>query len=124
MMTDFFYDCRKIEKRTVSDGIGGYETAYYYGITFKGLATNLSSQEKIVGALRGKEQTQNIFYAEVNFPLQKDDIVSYVEPTDPEQREKFVRLTSNAVVNPSESMQTDWKTYEAESYTPSMILEG
>lgn len=122
-MTDYFYQCRKVEKVTVSDGIGGYKVAYYYGINFNGLAVNLSTQEKIVGALSGKEQAQKRFHAEVNFPLQKDDIVSYVEPTDPEQREQFLRLTSNSINNPIESQQEDWKTYEAETYTPSNILE-
>lgn len=118
-MTDYFYDCYKIEKMTVADGIGGYETVEYLGIDFKGLAVKKGSNEQLVGALRGSEKVQYSFHTFANIPLEKDDKVMYYE----NEKAMYIRLTSGAEINTGKSGQTGWKTYSAESYSPAGMVE-
>lgn len=119
-MKDYFYDCQKLETRTVSDGLGGYETVEYLGITFKGLAVKKSTNEQLIGALRGQENLQYTFHCPSNIPLEKDNKVAFVE----NGVTKYLRLTSNAIINTERSQQTDWKSYDAESYNPTTIVSG
>lgn len=119
-MQDYFYPCHKLETKTVVDGLGGYETVEYIGIEFQGLAVKRSTTEQLVGALRGNEEVQYTFHCEANFPLKKDDKVMYVEKGET----KYLRITSEADINTENSMQTDWKSYSAESYTPTAIVQG
>lgn len=117
-MTDYFYECNKLETKTVADGLGGYETVEYVGIAFKGLAVKKGSQEQLIGALRGKENVQYIFHTFANVPLVKDDKIMYNE----KGVSKFIRLTSSAEINTDKSNQTEWKTYQAESYEPTSVI--
>lgn len=119
-MRDYFYNCQKLESRTVSDGLGGYETVEYLGITFKGLAVRKGASEQLVGALRGNEATQYNFHCEANIPLEKDDKICFTENGE----KIYIRLTSSAVINTERSTQTDWKSYDAERYTPTTIVAG
>lgn len=119
-MTDYFYECNKLESKTVSDGLGGFETVEYVGIAFMGLAVRKNSTEQLVGALRGNEQTIYNFHCESKIPLEKDNKIVYTENGE----KKYIRLTSNAIINAEQSAQTDWKTYEAEKYTPTTIITG
>lgn len=119
-MDEFFYDCQLLETKTVSDGFGGYETVEYLGIVFKGLAVRKSASEQLVGALRGNENVQYTFHCGANVPLDKDNKVAYIEKGE----RKYVRLTSSAVINTDKSQQTDWKSFDAESYTPTTIVQG
>lgn len=119
-MQDYFYPCHKLETKTVSDGLGGFETVEYVGIEFMGLAVQKGSNEQLIGALRGNEEVQYTFHCPVNIPLKKDDKVSYVE----HGVTKYLRLSSEAVINTEQSAQTDWKSYNAESYTPTTIVQG
>ena len=122
-MKDFFYDCEKLETRTVSDGLGGYEKVFYRGIVFKGLAVRKSGSEQIVGALRGEEKDQYTFHTAKTFPIAKDDVVAFTEPGSNEER--YIRITSNEIINTRESKQTDWTSYDAETFTPNKaILRG
>ena len=118
-MQDYFYDCQKLETETVSDGFGGYETVEYLGVTFKGLCVIKGSSEQLIGALRGNENTQYTFHCGINVPLDKDNKVTYIEKGNRE----YLRLTSSAVINTDKSQQTDWKSYNAESYTPTTIIQ-
>lgn len=113
-MQDYFYPCNKIESQTVADGLGGYKTVDYVGISFEGLAVKRSQTEQLIGALRGKEQDVYTFHTYANIPLKKDDKVSYAE----NGITKYIRLTSDAIINTEKSTQTGWKSYDAESYTP------
>lgn len=117
-MKDFFYKCQKLESQVVSDGLGGYETVEYLGITFDGLAVRKGASEQIVGALRGNEKTQYTFHCGDNVPLVKDSKVCFTEKGET----KYIRLTSDAVINTDKSQNTDWKSYDAESYTPTAIV--
>lgn len=117
-MTDFFYPCWKIESKTVSDGLGGFETVEYLGVEFMGLAVKKGTTEQLIGALRGQENVQYTFHTYANMPLEKDSKIMYVEKGE----KKYVRLTSNADINTEQSTQTDWKSYSAESYTPTTIV--
>lgn len=120
-MKDMFYNVEKLEVRTVSDGLGGYEKIFYRGITFSGLAVRKTGNEQVVGALRGKENVQYTFHAPSNFPIDKDDIIAFVEPGA--TKERFIRISSSAIVNPTKSGQTDWKSYDAEEFvTDKQIL--
>lgn len=119
-MQDYFYPCHKLESKTVADGLGGYETVEYIGIEFQGLAVKKGSTEQLVGALRGNEEVQYIFHCGANVPLKKDDKVMYTEKGET----KYLRLTSEADINAEQSMQTDWKSYSAESYIPTTIIKG
>lgn len=119
-MQDYFYDCQKLETRIVSDGLGGYETVEYLGVTFKGLAVRKGANEQLVGALRGNENIQFTFHCEVGVPLEKDDKITYNENGET----KYIRLTSSAVINTEQSQQTDWKSFDAERYTPTTIVRG
>lgn len=116
-MTDYFYECNKLETKTVADGLGGYETIEYVGIAFKGLAVKRGSQEQLIGALRGRENVQYVFHTFANVPLVKDDKIMYNE----KGVDKFIRLTSNAEINTDKSKQTNWKSYQAESYVPTDV---
>lgn len=113
-MDDYFYKCNKLENVTVSDGLGGYKTVEYEGIEFKGLAVRKSSTEQLIGALRGQEEIQYTFHTYANVPLKKDDKVKFMEGGVA----KYIRLTSDEIINTEQSEQTDWKSYSAESYTP------
>lgn len=113
-MDDYFYKCNKLESVTVSDGLGGYKTIEYEGIEFKGLAVRKNSTEQLIGALRGQEEIQYTFHTYANVPLKKDDKVKFMEGGVA----KYIRLTSDEVINTEQSQQTDWKSYSAESYTP------
>lgn len=119
-MRDYFYNCTKLESRTVSDGLGGYETVEYLGIEFQGLAVRKGASEQLVGALRGNENTQYTFHCEAAMPLEKDDKIGFIEGGE----QKYIRLTSNAVVNAEKSTQTDWKSFDAEKYTPTTIIQN
>ena len=119
-MQDYFYTCHKLETKTVADGLGGYETVEYIGIEFMGLAVRRGVTEQLVGALRGNEEIQYTFHAPANVPLEKDDKVSYEELGVT----KYLRLTSSAHVNTERSMQTDWTSYDAESYIPTTIIKN
>lgn len=115
-MDDYFYKCNKLESVTVSDGLGGYKTVEYEGVEFKGLAVRKSSTEQLIGALRGQEEIQYTFHTYANVPLKKDDKIKFMEGG----LAKYIRLTSDEIVNTEQSAQTDWKSYSAESYTPIM----
>lgn len=119
-MTDYFYDCNKVENRVVSDGLGGYETVLYVGIEFKGLAVQRSATEQLIGALRGGENKLYNFHSVIAMPLQQNDIVRFSEGGET----KYLRLTGEAVINTDQSTQTDWKTYPAESYTPTTVINA
>lgn len=112
-MQDYFITCYKIESQVVSDGLGGYETQEYVGINFKGLPVVKGSSEQLVGAVRGKEEKQYTFHTTDTMPLKKDDKVMFKTPDGNRQ---FIRLTSSPIFNTDKSTQTDWKTYDAESY--------
>lgn len=118
-MTDYFYPCHKLESKTVSDGLGGYETVEYVGIEFMGLAVRRGATEQLIGALRGNEETQYTFHTYANVPLEKDNKVMYEERGET----KYIRLTSSAHVNTEESGQTEWTSYDAESYIPTSIVK-
>lgn len=113
-MVEYFYKCNKLESRMVSDGIGGYKVIDTEGIEFEGLAVRKGSTEQLIGALRGKENILYTFHTYANVPLQKDDKVKYTEAGV----DKYIRLTSSEQINTELSMQTEWKSYDAESYTP------
>lgn len=113
-MDDYFYKCNKLESVTVSDGLGGYKTVEYEGIEFKGLAVRKNSTEQLIGALRGQEEIQYTFHTYANVPLKKDDKIKFMEGGVA----KYIRLTSDEIINTEQSEQTDWKSYSAESYTP------
>lgn len=119
-MQDYFYPCHKLESKTVSDGLGGYETVEYIGIEFMGLAVPKSTMEQLVGALRGSEQIQYNFHCGANVPLKKDDKVMFKMNGE----DKYIRLSSEAIINTDQSQQTEWKSYEAESYIPTSIVQG
>ena len=121
-MQDYFYPCHKLEKETISDGLGGYETALRVGIEFQGLAVQKGSNEQLIGALRGNEHVQYTFSCPSNVPLEKDDIIMFKEPNS--AITKYIRLTGSEEVNPERSLQTDWKKYNAESYMPTTIIRG
>lgn len=113
-MDDYFYKCNKLESVTVSDGLGGYKTVDYEGVEFKGLAVPKSSTEQLIGALRGQEEIQYTFHTYANVPLKKDDKIKFMEGG----AARYIRLTSDEIINTEQSEQTDWKSYSAESYTP------
>ena len=113
-MDDYFYKCNKLESVTVSDGLGGFKTVEYEGIEFKGLAVRKNSTEQLIGALRGQEEIQYTFHTYANVPLKKDDKIKFMEGG----AAKYIRLTSDEIINAEQSEQTDWKSYSAESYTP------
>ena len=113
-MDDYFYKCTKLESVTVSDGLGGYKTVEYEGIEFKGLAVRKNSTEQLIGALRGQEEIQYTFHTYANVPLKKDDKIKFMEGG----AARYIRLTSDEIINTEQSEQTDWKSYSAESYTP------
>src|SRR5699024_8077028 len=113
-MDDYFYVCNKLESVTVSDGLGGFKTVEYEGIEFKGLAVRKSSTEQLIAALRGHEEIQYTFHTYANVPLKKDDKIKFMEGGVA----KYIRLTSDEIINTEQSEQTDWKSYSAESYTP------
>lgn len=117
-MTDYFITCHKIEKEMASDGLGGYETVEKVGIEFQGLPVKKGETEQLVGALRGNEEVQYNFHCPYNIPLKKDDIIMYEEYG----MSKFLRLSSDVIKNTDESLQTDWKSYNAESYIPSKLI--
>lgn len=119
-MEDYFIECHKLETRTVSDGLGGYETVEIIGIGFMGLPVKKGETEQLVGALRGSEQVQYNFHCPVNVPLKKDDKISYEEYGVT----RYLRLSSDVIKNTDKSMQTSWKSYNAESYIPTTILES
>lgn len=119
-MKDYFYDCYKLETRTVADGLGGYETVEYLGIKFNGLAVKKGESEQLIGALRGNEKIQYTFHCPSNVPLEKDNKVSYTE----KGIVKYLRLTSSPIINTDNSQQTDWMSFDAESYTPTTIVSG
>ena len=113
-MDDYFYVCNKLESVTVSDGLGGYKNVEYEGVEFKGLAVRKSSTEQLIGALRGQEEIQYTFHTYANVPLKKDDKIKFMEGG----AARYIRLTSDEIINTEQSEQTDWKSYSAESYTP------
>ena len=113
-MDDYFYLCNKLESVTVSDGLGGYKTVEYEGVEFKGLAVRKSSTEQLIGALRGQEEIQYTFHTYANVPLKKDDKIKFMEGG----AARYIRLTSDEIINTEQSEQTDWKSYSAEGYTP------
>lgn len=117
-MQDYFYECKKLETKTVSDGLGGFETVEYLGIAFKGLAVRKGASEQLIGALRGNENTQYNFHCVAEIPLDKDDKIAFTQNGET----VYIRLTSSAVINTERSTQTDWKTYDAERYTPTTIV--
>ena len=117
-MTDYFITCHKIERETASDGLGGYETVEKVGIEFMGLPVKKSETEQLVGALRGNEEVQYNFHCYANMPLKKDDVIMYEEYGV----NKFLRLSSDVIKNTDLSFQTDWKSYNAESYVPNKIV--
>lgn len=119
-MQDYFIQCYKLETRTVADGLGGFETAEIIGIGFMGLPVKKGETEQLVGALRGSEQVQYNFHCPANVPLKKDDKIAY----DEYGVRKYIRLSSDVIKNTDESMQTDWKSYNAESYIPPKLIEG
>ena len=119
-MTDYFYPCKKIEEFMASDGLGGFETVEREGVEFMGLAVRLGVSEQLVGALRGSEETQYHFHTYTNVPLKKDDKVMWTE----NGAKKYLRLTSSAHVNTELSAQTEWVSYDAESYIPTKIFGG
>lgn len=118
-MTKYFDLCYILESRTVSDGLGGFETVEYVGTQIKGLATKSGVTEQVVGALRGSEQVQYTFYTYSNVPLKKDDKVMFTESGVT----KYIRLTSNETLNEERSLQTEWKSYSAESYEPTRVIK-
>lgn len=113
-MDNYFYKCNKLESVTVSDGLGGYKNVEYEGVEFKGLAVRKSSTEQLIGALRGQEEIQYTFHTYANVPLKKDDKIKFMEGG----AARYIRLTSDEIINTEQSEQTDWKSYSAESYTP------
>ena len=117
-MSDYYLNCYKIETEVISDGFGGYETVEYKGVEFRGLPVKKGETEQLVGALRGQEEVQYTFHCPINIPLKKDDKVAYVE----NGVEKYIRLSSEEIINTEQSMQTDWKSYNAESYVPTNII--
>lgn len=119
-MTDYFYPCHILESKTVSDGLGGYETVEYVGVEISGLAVRRGATEQLIGALRGNEETQYTFHTYASVPLVKDNKVMFQERGET----KYIRLTSNAQVNTKISGQTDWVSYDAESYIPSILSNG
>ena len=119
-MEDYFITCYKLETKTISDGLGGYETAENVGIDFQGLPVKKGEAEQLIGALRGNEQVQYNFHCGTEIPLKKDDKIMYVEKGE----KRYIRLSSEAIINTDESTQTGWKSYNAESYTPTTILES
>lgn len=112
-MQDYFITCYKIESQVVSDGLGGYTTQEYVGINFKGLPVIKASSEQLVGAVRGKEEKQYTFHTTDTMPLKKDDKVLFYTPDGNRQ---MIRLTSSPIFNTEKSTQTEWKSYDAESY--------
>ena len=119
-MQDYFIPCYKLETKTVSDGLGGFETVEYVGIAFNGLPVKKGDTEQLVGALRGSAYTQYNFHCPSNVPLKKDDRIMYEE--DGEKR--YIRLSSEPHINTERSLQTEWKTYEAETYNPASLVRG
>ena len=117
-MSDYFYKCNKIESKIVSDGLGGFETVEYIGIEFDGLVVRKGSNEQLVGALRGSEQVQYTFHCPANVPLVKDDKIRYSVGGE----YRYIRLSSDGILNAAQSDQTDWKTYNAESYIPAKTI--
>ena len=113
-MDEYCYGYNKLESVTVSDGLGGFKTVEYEGIEFKGLAVRKSSAEQLIGALRGQEEVQYTFHTYANVPLKKDDKIKFMEGG----AARYIRLTSDEIINTEQSEQTDWKSYSAESYTP------
>ena len=89
-MQDYFIPCYKLETKTVSDGLGGYETVEYIGIAFKGLPVKKGDTEQLVGALRGSAGTQFNFHCPSNVPLKKDDKIMYEE----DGKNQYIRLSS------------------------------
>lgn len=118
-MTDFFHRCNIVESRMVADGLGGYEVVEYIGLEIEGLLVKKSSDEQLVGATRGIENTLYTFHTYANVPLLKDNKIRYNDGATI----KYIRLTSSAELNADKSMQTDWKSYSAESYEPTSVIE-
>lgn len=115
---DYYVDCQKLESKVVEDGLGGFETVEYFGISFKGLPTKRGSSEQLIGALRGKESIQYFFSAPKTVPLNKDDKIAYFD----NGKRKFIRLTDEGTEAPTQSLQNEWKVYGAEDYQPTTIL--
>lgn len=113
-MTDYFSKLNKIEKHIVKDSVGGFVEQYYTGIDFQGLVVKKGTQEQLVGAVRGKVAEQYTLHTYANIPLQKDDIIAYVEVG----KTKYIRISSDVHLNPDKSLQTEWGSFDAETYNP------
>lgn len=118
-MTDYFKKdaCDKITQ-TDSANVHGNMTvvdSIASGSSFDGLLVKRALSSGTVGADRtSPSNTYNLFvYA--SEALSKDDKVRY---TYANGEKVFIRLTSSAILNDEASGQTDWKTYEAETYEP------
>lgn len=78
-LQDYWHDCWVVERRIIADGLGGYETVESIGVQFRGLATKKSSQEQLIGAVRGNVNVQYNFSTVENMPIDKDSTIMFID---------------------------------------------
>nr|DAR01547.1 MAG TPA: head closure knob [Caudoviricetes sp.] len=119
-LQDYWHDCWVVERRIIADGLGGYETVESIGVQFRGLATKKSSQEQLIGAVRGNINAQYNFSTVENMPIDKDSTIMFIDRLT--RKKTYLRLTSDGVTAPDTSSQRAWKVFDAESYVPVKVV--
>lgn len=59
-LSDFYEDLIIMDKRTVDDGMGGYEITLVEGATFQGAVTTSNSFQKLIAEQQGVKSTYRI----------------------------------------------------------------
>ncbi len=87
MLNDYMENLVVMEKRTVSDGMGGFDTTWVEGATFRGAVSTDNSIQTRIAEQQGVKALYTIV-VDVNVPLAFNDVVKREETGD------YLRITS------------------------------
>ena len=119
-MTDYFKKnaCTKIVQTETVNSHGNKTVKDTLGSSFDGLLVKRALSETTAGARRDRTKDTYNLFVRSDAALAKSDKVRY---TYNNGQSVYIRLTSNAILNEDFSGQTQWKTYEAETYETAVI---
>ncbi len=87
VLNDYMENLAIMEKRTVSDGMGGYEVSWIEGATFRGAISTDNSIQTRIAEQQGVKSLYTIV-VDINVPITFNDVVKREETGD------YLRITS------------------------------
>lgn len=108
---DFFEELQLIEKKSVSDGMGGFTSEYVEGAEFLGAVSVDNSMEALIAQQQGVKSLYTITVRK-NVNLFYDDVIKRIRDN------RYLRITSNKqdIESPNNISEMELYQVKAEPY--------